>query len=119
MSLRIFSALGLMLALTACGAESSPPPAGATVDCAIGVGAQLAAVCTLEQVAGTQDIVIHHPDGGFRRLIRDAATGALAPLDGAEPLVASAPDGEMLQFAVGEDRYAVPVAMLAPPPPPQ
>lgn len=119
MFLRIFNPLSLMLVLTACGAESSPPPPGATVDCAIGAGAQLSAVCTLEQVAGTQDFVIHHPDGGFRRLIRDAATGALAPLDGAEPLVASLPDGEMLQFAVGEDRYAIPVAMFAPLPPPQ
>lgn len=105
MCLRISSG-ALLLALAACGAQSPPSP-GDAIECAIGAGAALSPVCTLEQVAGTQDIVIHHPDGGFRRLTRDAATGALAPLDGAEPLVPQSGDDGSLQFAIGADRYSI------------
>jgi hypothetical protein len=111
MFLRISSALGLLVAVAGCGAEGAPPPPGDTVDCAIGAGAELSPVCTLELVAGTQEIVIHHPDGGFRRLLRDAETGALSPMDGAEPLVPE--DGSALAFSVGADRYSIPPELLA------
>jgi hypothetical protein len=123
MSLRISSALGLLVALAACGAESSPPPPGtpdsadqpgSAVDCAIGGVADLSPVCTLELIAGTQEIVIHHPDGGFRRFTRDPATGDLAPFDGAEPLVPQAGEGGATRFAVGPDRYSIPAELLAP-----
>ncbi len=112
MSLRISSPLPLALLLVAaCGAES-PAPEGDTVDCAIGAGADLASDCTLERLVGTQEIVIHHPDGGFRRFTRDPATGGLAPLDGAELLVPEPGAGGTLQFAVGEDRYSIPPEVL-------
>ncbi|WP_296716326.1 hypothetical protein [Erythrobacter sp.] len=111
MSLRISSALVFLPLLAAC-AEESPPPPGVTVECAIGAGADLSPVCTLELVAGSPDMVIHHPDGGFRRFARDAATGALAPLDGAEPLVPLAGEGGAVQFSVGEDRYHISPEML-------
>jgi len=112
MCLRISSA-ALLVALTACGAQSPPPP-GDIVDCAIGAGAELSPVCTLELVAGTQEIVIHHPDGGFRRLSRDLATGSLAPLDGAEPLVPEPVESGALQFVIGADRYSIPPDLLEP-----
>ncbi len=113
MCLRISSATLLLLVLTACGAESPPPP-GDIVDCAIGAGADLSPVCTLELVAGAWEIVIHHPDGGFRRLSRDLATGTLAPLDGAEALVPEPGAGGTVQFAIGEDRYSIPPDLLEP-----
>jgi hypothetical protein len=114
MSLRISSPLGLLIAVAACGGDVSPPPQGDTVDCAIGAGADLSPVCTLEQVEGAGEIVIHHPDGGFRRLARDDETGALAALDGAEPLVME--QGSVLQFSVGADRYSIPPELLTPDP---
>jgi hypothetical protein len=113
--LRISSTLGLLVLLAACAAESPPPP-GDDIECAIGAGADFSAVCTLEQVTGTQDIVLHHPDGGFRRLTYDAAIGTLAPLDGAEPLVSETASDSALQFAIGADRYRIPQALLEPPP---
>jgi hypothetical protein len=115
MSLRISSPLALLL-LAGCGAAESPPPPGDKVDCAIGAGADLSPVCTLEQVAGTPDIVIHHPDGGFRRLTRDPATGGLVPLDGAEPLVPAHGAGGKLSFTVGADRYSIAPELLTPAP---
>lgn len=117
MSLRISSALGLFVLLAACGGAESPSPPGDAVDCAIGAGADFSPVCTLERVAGTPEVVLHHPDGGFRRLTRDPASGALAPLDGAEPLMSAANDPEALQFAIGQDRYRIPRALLEPPAP--
>ena len=116
MSLRISSAPALVLAITGCGAEqASPPPPGDTVECAIGAGAELSAVCTLEQVAASGEIIIHHPDGGFRRLGRDAQSGALIPLDGAELLVPEEVGVDLLAFAVGTDRYRIPGTLLEPP----
>lgn len=115
MSLRISSA-GLALGLLAgCGAQS-PVPEGNSIACAIGTGADFAEVCTLERVAGSGQIVIHHPDGGFRRLSFDPATGALAALDGAEPVVIEEGQG-VLQFAVGADRYRIPREPAAQPTP--
>lgn len=112
MFLRIFSTLVLLVMVAGCGTEPSPPPPGDTVDCAIGAGAELSPVCTLEEVAGTSEIVIHHPDGGFRRLLRDPQTGDLAPLDGADPLVIE--QGTGLQFSVGTDRYSIAPELLTP-----
>lgn len=117
MSLRTSSALAAFVLVAACSGAESPPPPGDAVDCAIGAGAEFSSVCTLERVAGTQQIVLHHPDGGFRRLTRDPATGALAPLDGAEPLMSAADAPESLQFAIGQDRYRIARTLLEPPAP--
>jgi hypothetical protein len=112
MFLRTSSALALLAALAACG-EVSPPPEGEAVECAMGEGAAFATDCTLEQAAGGE-LVLHHPDGGFRRLLRDPVTGALVPRDGAELLVPEASDGDAVAFAVGPDRYRIPLSLLNP-----
>lgn len=116
MCLRISSALALPLVLAACGSESPPPP-GDEVDCAIGAGADFSPVCTLETVAGGEQIILHHPDGGFRRLRFYPDSDTLATFDGAEPVLPERAEGGAVQFAVGEDRYRIPQAMLQPPPP--
>jgi hypothetical protein len=113
MSLRIFSALASLGLLAACAGESPPPP-GETIECAIGAGAELSPVCTLERVAGTRALVLHHPDGGFRRVDRDPSTNTLTVLDGADPLVSQPSDGDAIAFAIGADRYRVPLALLKP-----
>lgn len=113
MYLRISSVLAVTFAAAACG-DVSPPPAGDTIACAIGEGAAFAEACTLERVAGTQDIIIHHPDGGFRRLAFDPATGKLAARDGAEPVMLEEGEG-VLQFALGPNRYRIPREPAVPP----
>lgn len=116
MSLRISSALASLALLAGCGGAESPPPPGDDTECAIGTGAAFASVCKLERVAGAQQIIIHHPDGGFRRLTFDPSTGTLAPLDGAEPVVLEQGQG-VIQFAIGSDRYRIPREPLATPTP--
>lgn len=104
MSLRTSSALAIFALLAACGAAESPPSPGEAIECAIGEGAEFASACKLERVAGTTEVILHHPDGGFRRITFDPATGALAPLDGAEPIKVEKGEGG-IQFAIGPDRY--------------
>jgi hypothetical protein len=99
--------------LAGCGAAESPPPPGDEVECAIGAGAALSPVCTLELVGN--DVILHHPGGGFRRLTRDPATGTLAPRDGAEVLVPEQGKADAEAFAIGGDRYLIPRRLLEPP----
>lgn len=113
MFLRISSAVLALGIVAACG-DASPPPEGETIACAIGQGAPFADVCTLERVAGAGAVILHHPDGGFRRLTLDPATGMPTPLDGAETAVIEQADGA-LQFAIGADRYRIPRGPAATP----
>jgi hypothetical protein len=48
-------------------------------------------------------------------LRRDPVTGALLPRDGAEVLVPEASDGDAVAFAVGPDRYRIPLSLLSAP----
>lgn len=105
MYLRISSAALALGLLAGCG-DASPAPEGEKIECAIGLGAAFDKVCTLERVAGRNEIVLHHPDGGFRRLTTDPASGAPVPVDGAEPAVIEEAEGAF-QIAVGPDRYRI------------
>jgi hypothetical protein len=116
MCLRISSASGWLLVLAGCASES-PPPEGMMIDCAIGAGADFSAACTLEEVAQGRQIILHHPDGGFRRLAYDPASAVLAAGDGAEPLVPQEAEPGVIAFALGADRYRIPRALLGPPAP--
>ena len=112
MCLRISSALGLIAVLSACASESPPPP-GDVVECAIGVEAKFAPVCTLERVG--PHLVLHHPGGGFRRLTGDLAAGTLAPGDGAEVLVIDQSGPGIVQLSIAGDRYRLARSLLGAP----
>jgi hypothetical protein len=124
MCLRISSALILFAAtgLAGCGGEggsapspnalASASPSGAVMTCAIGAGAALSPGCFVEKVASSNEIIVYHPDGGFRRLTRDPANGTLATRDGAEPLVLETSPQDVVQFTIGADRYRIPLALL-------
>lgn len=82
------------------------------LDCAIGAGAELANVCTLEWVGEEwgQEFLIHHPDGGFRRFTLNEDASGLTVKDGAEEIemVDPSPDG-FWQFLVSGDQYLMPL----------
>lgn len=112
MSSRISSAVAVLSLLAGCSAAESPPPPGEVFDCAIGPGAAPTALCTLERAG--DDLVLHHPDGSFRRLARDPASGTLVPRDGAERLVPEQEEADVVAFSIGVDRYRIPRALLDP-----
>ena len=113
MSLRISSGIALAGLLTACGANTSPEPEGSAVECAIGPGAELEAVCTLETVS-QDEIVIHLPDGGFRRFTRAESMGFM-PADGADQfsaIISGESGSEIETYVIDDERYAIPRAAL-------
>ena len=112
MSLRIFSAGILATLLAACGGNTTPEPDGEQIECAIGAGAELEPVCTLEHVSA-DELVIHHPGGGFRRFLRDDQNPMqLIAADGAQGLeyVESETQAE---FALDNEKYRVETRLLA------
>ena len=79
MSMRIFS-LGSLLALSACGVQpAGEKPSGEAIACALDDAPEFADVCTLERSGA--EVVVHRPDGGFRRFA--ASAEGFAPIDGA------------------------------------
>ena len=109
MSLRISSLAVVAVLVAGCSGEESLPPEGDTVACAIGDGADFADVCTLESVSdGGANFLLHSPDGSFRRLMIDPASGEFGSVDGADVLEIVSQDGEMAEFQIAEDRYRIP-----------
>lgn len=96
----------------------------ATVPCAL-AGAALRPDCRLERLgtgAGAPSmLVLHHPDGGFRRLaVVGAVAGGglgLAAADGAEPARVTVVDAATIEVAIGGDRYRLPATIIAGAPP--
>ena len=113
MFLRIFSLTAALGLLAACEATQSPEPEGASLDCAIGAGAEFDSVCTLEWIGEPwgQEFLIHHPGGGFRRFSLSEDSTEVTVKDGAEDveMVTPSPEG-FLQFSVSGDRYLMPAA---------
>lgn len=95
--MRTSSAL-LLLALGGCE-QASAPKRGDSIECALDGAAGFAAVCTAERVGAA--IVVHRPDGGFRRIVRTAEGAAT---DGADAVTRV--DGGTV--TIGTDRYRLP-----------
>jgi len=112
MFLRISSCVLAASLLTGCGATQTPEPEGTMLDCAIGLGVEFDAVCTLEWVGEEwgQEFLIHHPGGGFRRFSLNEDASWVTVKDGAEAIemVDPSPPG-FWQFSVESDRYLMPV----------
>ena len=115
MCLRISSAATALLVLASCGPKSAEPQ-GEQVSCAIGADADFAEVCTLESVAGGGEFVIHHPDGGFRRVEYDRETDEIGVVGGADTLrLSDASTADIAEFAIGADRYRISSLLLRAP----
>jgi hypothetical protein len=113
--MRTSSATFLFLLLAACGSDEDggfpgENNSGAPVErvaCARG-DAALASDCIVERTAeaGGELLVIHHADGGFRKLRQRG--GEVETVDGAAPAVTQA-DGDQLDVRVGQDHYRLPI----------
>jgi hypothetical protein len=99
------AAPALALLLAGCGSAGSAPQAlvrDASIACALDGAKQWREDCTAEQVHG--GLVIHHPDGGFRRLV--LTPGGYEAADGAQAVQASI-SGGMVEITLGADRYRI------------
>ncbi|MCJ2182028.1 hypothetical protein MTR62_04825 [Novosphingobium sp. 1949] len=114
------AALAMVLAalpLAGCSRPSAPPAVAQgeeRIACAVGGAGTLKPVCGVERrrVDGHLLLVVHHPDGGFRRFdVQSDGTG-LAVSDGADRAVLHVL-GSKLDVSVGPDRYIFPVTMKA------
>lgn len=109
----LIAALLAGLAAACSGGEGAPVPEGESLACALGGAADFAQDCLLERVreGGADILVLHHPDGGFRRLIV-LPSGGLIAADGADQAqVSEGQDG--FSVALGQDRYHIPQALVA------
>lgn len=104
-----------LIALAACsqGEETGEPasrPSGTAIACALAGAATFDAECVFERVG--QDVIVHHPDGSFRRFRLDPDGGGLVAADGADD-AAQQIEGEWLILSVGGDRYRLPFTPIA------
>jgi len=110
------AAAGLALLLAACSPSASEAPAAGAgaIDCAIGGAADFSHDCTVENStqAGDPVLIVHHPDGGFRRFTVLDGGKTVAAADGAQAL-AVASNGERVDVGVDGDRYRFPAKMLS------
>jgi hypothetical protein len=115
MSTRTSSTAALLL-LAACSSEASeaPPPDDPNrIACALAGATAFARDCWVEQHragGSAQQLVVRHPDGGFR--VFDVLTDGhgLATADGADAAQVALADGG-IEVAVGADRYRFPATI--------
>ena len=110
-------AVVLLLLLASCSAEEpqeAPFAVDDTIECALDGADGFARECGVERIDddGPRTLVIHHPDGGFRRfVITDDGTG-LAAADGADRTQITPRDGA-IEVALGGDRYILPATIAS------
>ncbi|WP_260923052.1 hypothetical protein [Novosphingobium sp. 9] len=80
-----------------------------TIACAVGGEKAFKPDCTVQrvEVGGQLSLVVHHPDGGFRRFEVMQDGSGIAVADGALSASTRLSDGK-LEVRVGSDRYRFP-----------
>ncbi len=100
------SSLALTLLVAGCGVDPASQPAvqaGETVACAP-IGETLLPVCTVERDGDM--LILHHADGGFRRL--QVQGNVIAAADGAE-VATVAHAANATEVTIGGMRYRLPM----------
>ena len=82
---------------------------GEPIECAIGSAEQMARDCSLERIGRGEGVryVVHHPDGGFRRLELAPDAKGFTPADGADQARNKLSQG-VIELSIGQDRYRIP-----------
>lgn len=123
MSMRIFSIVGLSLALTAC--ENRPDNAvlaeaeeraaeqaadDGRIECAIDGASDFARDCYTERLSGEggTTMIIRHPDGGFRRFNVLTDGRGMEAADGFDQARISIVEDGRILVSVGPDQYLLP-----------
>lgn len=111
--MRAALALAALAAIAACSGRDGIP--GEAIACVLGNAGEQEEGCRVERLEkdGSALLVIHHPDGGFRRFSLSPDGKSLVAADGADPATNTA-RGDTLEVAVGADRYQIPLSLLEP-----
>lgn len=106
------AALGLLLAGCTADPAEAPVDEASLIACAVNGASELTRNCSVERsaAAGVLTLVIHHADGGFRRLTVMTDGSSVITADGADPAQIRVFDGE-IEVAVGQDRYMLPATI--------
>ena len=109
----LLAALLAGLATACSGGGAAPVPEGDALACAVAGAADFTDECVVERVheAGADILVLHHPDGAFRRLIV-LPSGGLIAADGAAQAQVIDGDGAF-EVTIEQDRYRVAKALVA------
>lgn len=104
-------------ALAGCSSSDAPPAVAAgdeKIACAVAGASELKPVCAVErsETDGVMTLIVHHPNGGFRRFDVQSDGSGLKVSDGADAAVTRLADG-MLDVNVGPDSYRFPVTARA------
>lgn len=108
---------GTLALLAGCsgGAASDPAAEGddSRVACALGSDTEFAEKCDVERVQNGEkrELVLRHPDGGFRRFEIVTDGRGLIAADGAEQAVVTPLADGRIQLSVGDDRYRIPATI--------
>lgn len=110
--MRPLAALAIVLGVAACSRApgTAPEPPMVAIDCALGNATAFTRDCRVEpaKANGQSLLVVHHADGGFRRLRKvDDGRGVVAADGVEEARVRWLADGR-LEVSLGGDRYRFP-----------
>jgi len=117
---RLLLAAGLLLALAGCSGPSAPADPGALagdedarVSCALAGETEFTEQCDVERVqkGERRELVMRHPDGGFRRFEIVTDGRGLVAADGSEEAVVTPLADGRIQLSVGSDRYRIPATI--------
>jgi hypothetical protein len=88
-----------------------------TVSCALAGAAAFSSDCTIEKLVSGDGLalIIHHPDGGFRRLIVTTDGRGVITADGAQAALVSIVDPATIEVTVDKDRYRLPATVKGQP----
>ncbi len=112
------SSLALALLLASCGGSSKVPEraeveGGEEITCALAGAPDAKPVCAVERNASAYGLIliIHHPNGGFRRLLVTTDGRGVIAADGAENAIVKPLDKGLIEVSIGGDRYRLPATV--------
>jgi hypothetical protein len=118
MNRRPIAALFLTLALAGCHKRAGDAVAdaathGAVVPCALAGAKTFKPDCAVERMTASDGLmlVLHHPDGGFRRLLVTTDGRGVVTADGSDQATVAVIDPGTIEVTVGEDRYHLPATV--------
>jgi len=99
-----------MTLLMACSGKPAEKAPGTEVPCALAGVQDFSPECTVERTAGAEGTILtlHHPDGGFRRLLVMKDGQGVTAADGAEPAEVRMNGAGEIEVSLGGDRYRLP-----------